>query len=208
LGEKDTDCPVSRSGEDPRDRQCGQQVRGTQERPAFGGRQLGEHAVLVALYLGLHPAPDTASGRGDRQRQAVSFHFIDYVVHSWDVAKALGLEVHFAPELLDAALRVAEAVPNGETRLAPGSAFAPAVAWQDGSPLDRIVAILGRSPDWKRPWLGGPNGGISFGERDGDVEAAVLAGGSGNTGTVRVGDGADDRETEPVHAGALGPLGP
>ena len=99
------------------------------------------------------PLPEFSAGPVFPARQAVSFHFIDYVVHSWDVAKALGLEVHFAPELLDAALRVAEAVPNGETRLAPGSAFAPAVAWQDGSPLDRIVAILGRSPDWKRPEL-------------------------------------------------------
>jgi uncharacterized protein (TIGR03086 family) len=92
-------------------------------------------------------------------RQAVSFHFIDYVVHSWDVAKSLGLEVSdanevsFAPELLEAALSVAQAVPGGKSRLAPGSAFAPAVAWQAGSPLDRIVAVVGRSPDWKRPRL-------------------------------------------------------
>jgi hypothetical protein len=57
-----------RPGEDPRDRQRGQQVRGTQEGLAFGGRQLGEHAVLVALYVVLHPAPGTAPGRGDREQ--------------------------------------------------------------------------------------------------------------------------------------------
>ena len=105
------------------------------------------------------PLPEFAAGPDFPARQAVSFHFIDYVVHSWDVAKSLGLEVNgvnevnFAPELLEAALRVAQAVPGGKSRLAPGSAFAPAVAWQDGSPLDRIVAVLGRSPDWKRPRL-------------------------------------------------------
>jgi uncharacterized protein (TIGR03086 family) len=105
------------------------------------------------------PLPEFAAGAAFPARQAVSFHFIDYVVHSWDVARALALEVHFAPELLDAALRVAEAVPKGEARLAPGSAFAPAVAWQDGSPLDQVVAVLGRSPDWKRPEL--PSRGAS-----------------------------------------------
>jgi uncharacterized protein (TIGR03086 family) len=82
-------------------------------------------------------------------RQAISFHFIDYVVHSWDVAATLGAGVHFEPDLLDAALTVARAVPGGNARLAPGAAFAPAVAWSGGSPLDRIVALLGRSPEWK-----------------------------------------------------------
>jgi len=29
--------------------------------------------------------------------QAISFHFVDYVVHSWDVARALGASVDFEP---------------------------------------------------------------------------------------------------------------
>jgi uncharacterized protein (TIGR03086 family) len=84
-------------------------------------------------------------------RQAISFHFIDYVVHSWDVARALGLHAEFGEDLLRAALRVARAVPGGEARRAPGAAFAPAVECPDGSLLDQVVAILGRSPDWERP---------------------------------------------------------
>jgi uncharacterized protein (TIGR03086 family) len=95
--------------------------------------------------------PEIAAGLAFPARQAVSFHFIDYVVHSWDVAKALAVEAHFAPDVLDAALRVAQAVPDGESRLAPGSAFAPALAWPGDSPLDQIVAVLGRSPGWTRP---------------------------------------------------------
>src|SRR5690348_3263793 len=82
--------------------------------------------------------------------QAISFHFIDYVVHSWDVARALGLPVSFAPGLLAAARGVASQVPGGEARLRPGAAFAPAVPGPgngDGS-LDEIVALLGRSPAW------------------------------------------------------------
>ncbi len=99
------------------------------------------------------PLPELAAGALFPARQAVSFHFIDYVVHSWDVAKALGLEARFPPDLLDTALRVARAVPGGEHRLEPGAAFAPVVAWAGGSTLDQVVALLGRSPDWKRPPL-------------------------------------------------------
>ena len=84
-------------------------------------------------------------------RQAISFHFIDYVVHSWDVARALGADAEFGEDLLRAALPVARAVPQGQARLAPGAAFAPAVDCPDGSLLDQVVAILGRSPGWERP---------------------------------------------------------
>jgi uncharacterized protein (TIGR03086 family) len=97
------------------------------------------------------PLPEFAAGALFPARQAVSFHFIDYVVHSWDVAKTLGLEARFPADLLGTALPVARAVPGGEYRLAPGAAFAPVVAVPGGSPLDQVVALLGRSPDWKQP---------------------------------------------------------
>ncbi|MEU4290012.1 TIGR03086 family metal-binding protein [Kribbella sp. NPDC026596] len=80
--------------------------------------------------------------------QAISFHFIDYVVHSWDVAKALGTTVTFAPDLLEAAHTVAQIVPTGEPRLTPGAAFAPDITWSGDDRLDQIVAHLGRSPHW------------------------------------------------------------
>jgi uncharacterized protein (TIGR03086 family) len=86
-------------------------------------------------------------------RQAISFHFVDYVVHSWDVAKALGVEAEFPTDVLEVALRVALAVPDGNNRLAPGAAFALSLTVGGGSPLDLIVAILGRDPGWKRPVL-------------------------------------------------------
>jgi len=97
------------------------------------------------------PLPEFTAAPSFPGRRAVSFHFVDYVVHSWDVAKALGLEARFSPDLLEAALRVARDVPDGASRLAPGSAFAPAVAAPGGPPLDRVVAMLGRCPGWKRP---------------------------------------------------------
>ncbi|MFC9436444.1 TIGR03086 family metal-binding protein [Nocardia sp. NPDC057030] len=82
--------------------------------------------------------------------QAVSFHFIDYVVHSWDVAQTLGLSVTFDDDLIDAAFPVAQAVPGGDIRLAPGAAFGPEVPWSTADRFDQIIAMLGRSPAWSR----------------------------------------------------------
>ena len=69
-------------------------------------------------------------------RQAISFHFIDYVVHSWDVAKSLGTTV-------------TQIVPTGPAaREVPGAAFAADRPWSGDDRLDQIVAHLGRSPRW------------------------------------------------------------
>ncbi|WP_253779729.1 TIGR03086 family metal-binding protein [Goodfellowiella coeruleoviolacea] len=94
------------------------------------------------------PLPEFGPGAAFPGRLAISFHFIDYVVHSWDVARTLGRTVEFEPDLLTAALAVARAVPDGAARRKPGAAFAPAVAWSGGSRLDEIVALLGRRPTW------------------------------------------------------------
>ncbi|MEV4115212.1 TIGR03086 family metal-binding protein [Nonomuraea sp. NPDC049695] len=122
--------------------------------PVASYRASAEHVMTAFAADGVlerrFPLPEFASGSPFPAAQAISFHFIDYVVHSWDLAKALGAEVEFPPDLLDAALAVARAVPGGEARLAPGAAFAPAFPWPGGSPLDEIVAILGRSPSWPR----------------------------------------------------------
>jgi uncharacterized protein (TIGR03086 family) len=81
--------------------------------------------------------------------QAISFHFIDYLVHGWDVARALGVAYQPEADVLAAALIVAQAVPDGKARTRDGAPFAPGlpVSAQAGL-LDQIVAMLGRSPDW------------------------------------------------------------
>ncbi len=81
--------------------------------------------------------------------QAISFHFIDYLVHGWDVARSLGVDYELEPELLAAALPVARAVPDGGLRQAGMVPFAPAIPVTGGlSVMDQIVAMLGRSPSW------------------------------------------------------------
>jgi uncharacterized protein (TIGR03086 family) len=81
--------------------------------------------------------------------QAIGFHFIDCVVHGWDVARSLGLGYSLEPDILAAALPLALAVPAGDRRLAPGAAFRPGLpASQTAPPLERILAALGRSSAW------------------------------------------------------------
>ncbi|MEQ4725933.1 TIGR03086 family metal-binding protein [Nonomuraea sp. B19D2] len=117
-----------------------------------GAYRSSAHRVLAAfaddgVMNRMFPLPEV-SARPFSARRAIGFHLLDYVVHSWDVAKTLGLTVEFESDVLHAALIVAQAVPQGEARRAPGAAFAPAIAWSGGAALDRIVAVLGRSPNW------------------------------------------------------------
>jgi uncharacterized protein (TIGR03086 family) len=82
-------------------------------------------------------------------RVAIGFHLIDEVAHSWDVARASGQAYTPDDELLQAAQRIADRVPNGPERLQPGAAFGPGtVLPDDAPPFDRLLAFLGRSPDW------------------------------------------------------------
>lgn len=85
---------------------------------------------------------------------AIGFHFIDYVVHSWDVAAALGVRATLPPAVVEAALPIALRVPGGARREQPGAAFRPALdpgegAGADGSGTwELILSALGRSPKW------------------------------------------------------------
>jgi hypothetical protein len=77
------------------------------------------------------------------------------------VARSLGVHLELPPDLVRAALPRAEAVPDGPERTRPGAAFAPrraqavaslgdksAVA-ADAADLDRLLSLVGRSPDWR-----------------------------------------------------------
>lgn len=80
---------------------------------------------------------------------AIGFHFLDYVVHGWDVARTLGADLDLGEEILDAALVFALRVPDDERRLRPDPQFRPALPAPAGAgSLDLVLTALGRSPDW------------------------------------------------------------
>lgn len=84
--------------------------------------------------------------------RAIGFHFLDYVLHGWDVTRALDLPFAPDPAVLDAALPIALAVPIGAHRTQPGAAFAPSLSAPTGSDtLTRILGHLGRSHSWSPP---------------------------------------------------------
>ena len=82
---------------------------------------------------------------------ALGFHFVDYVVHGWDVATALGRRYRLPADVISAALPIATAVPDGEIRDDPAFPFARSVepGHTDGHLDDdftRLLRHLGRDP--------------------------------------------------------------
>ncbi|WP_051020282.1 TIGR03086 family metal-binding protein [Nocardia araoensis] len=107
---------------------------------AFAAEDILERALVLAEIL-----PD----RGIPAVQAIGFHLVDSVVHAWDVARSIGETITPDPDVAEAALAIALAVPDGPERSAPGAAFAPGLSVpEEASTLDRILLLLGRSPNW------------------------------------------------------------
>ncbi len=78
----------------------------------------------------------------------LGMHFVDFLVHGWDVAKSIGAPDQLDPELSEAALEIALRWPYDR----PDKAFGERVELpDDASASDRLVAYLGRSPDWQPP---------------------------------------------------------
>jgi len=80
---------------------------------------------------------------------AIGFHFLDYVVHGWDLARTLGVSLDLDEATTEAALVFALRVPDDERRTGPAAQFQPALLPAPGAPtLDLVLTTLGRSPDW------------------------------------------------------------
>ena len=75
----------------------------------------------------------------------VGFQLLDTVIHTWDVASALGADFVPDPELAGVTLQLARLIPQGESRLGPGAAFAPVVAGARPDEWEQALALTGRS---------------------------------------------------------------
>lgn len=79
---------------------------------------------------------------------AIGFHFVDYVVHGWDVAATLGSAYELPADIVTAVLPLVMAIPDGDFRDGAGSPFSRAVNGSAATDFERILAHLGRRPDW------------------------------------------------------------
>ena len=76
-------------------------------------------------------------------RVGIAMHFLDNLVHAWDIARAIGADDTIEPELALIALAFARRWRLSE----PGDAFAGAVSAPfDADPGQHLVAFLGRDP--------------------------------------------------------------
>lgn len=106
---------------------------------AFAGMDPDMPVLLVELHP-LQPLPTEV---------VVGAHLLDTAVHTWDVARSLGLSFSPDPETAAEVLRVAEPLPDDESRDRPGAAFAHAVPTDATDPWERSLALLGRNPVWR-----------------------------------------------------------
>ncbi len=101
--------------------------------------------VLEAMFALPEFGPDAAVPGA----MAIGFHFVDYVVHGWDVARSIDVPFELPTDVVRAVLPVALGVPDGDFRADDGSPFGRALTPTDGaSDLDRVLRHLGRSPAW------------------------------------------------------------
>jgi uncharacterized protein (TIGR03086 family) len=77
---------------------------------------------------------------------ALGFHLLDTVVHTWDVATALGLPFRPDADLLTAVAEGARQVPTGAAREREGAAFGAVLADAGDDPWAATLALLGRAP--------------------------------------------------------------
>jgi uncharacterized protein (TIGR03086 family) len=104
-----------------------------------------DDGVLEATFA----LPEFGPGAAFPGEQAIGFHFVDYVVHGWDVARAIDVPFTLPDEVISAVLPLVLAVPDGDFRTAPESPFARAIDAGEGvSELDGALLHLGRSPAW------------------------------------------------------------
>ncbi|MBR7837010.1 TIGR03086 family protein [Actinospica durhamensis] len=77
----------------------------------------------------------------------ISFHFLDFVVHGWDLAVSIGAPFTPPAKLSDQAFQVGQVIPDASR--GPGASFAVKVpVGDDADALARLLGLAGRDPDW------------------------------------------------------------
>jgi uncharacterized protein (TIGR03086 family) len=114
------------------------------------------HADLIAMAEAWR---DPAAWQGMSQAGGVdlpgavlgSVALNELVVHGWDVARSIGRPYDCADWEVDGCLRFVAEVATTDPDAGPYGAVVEVPA--DASPLDRLVALTGRDPEWRSPTL-------------------------------------------------------
>jgi uncharacterized protein (TIGR03086 family) len=113
-------------------------------------------------HAGAHPATEfhqaaeavvDAYREGGEQVQKLpaGFLIMEFLVHGWDLATAIGGSAGYEPAAADLALATGRQMLQPEYR-GPGKTFGYEVEVSDAAgPVDRLVAFLGRDPGWQPP---------------------------------------------------------
>ncbi|OFS13235.1 maleylpyruvate isomerase family mycothiol-dependent enzyme [Kytococcus sp. HMSC28H12] len=80
----------------------------------------------------------------------------DIYMHTWDLARAAGVEPDLDPDYAEQMLQGMEPI---EQMLRQSGQYGPAVETESEDPVERLMAFIGRDPQWRRP--GAPEGGAS-----------------------------------------------
>ena len=82
---------------------------------------------------------------------AIAMHTVDYLVHAWDVARAIGIEFTADRDAVRVTQPLVSMIPDGPQRLESGTAFRPAVPGVEATgEFEAMLAWLGRDPNWSR----------------------------------------------------------
>jgi len=106
------------------------------------GQQLRTAFARPGVLEGEFDGPLGAATGADR----LQIRLYDLLAHGWDLGRALGREPAFEPEVVQRSLAFAHRQLAGQDR---GRRFAaPQPVPADAPPLLRLVAFLGRAPEW------------------------------------------------------------
>ncbi|GAA3149424.1 TIGR03086 family metal-binding protein [Planomonospora alba] len=87
-----------------------------------------------------------------RGRTAMAMHFVDVLVHGWDIAASIGAPYPLDEEAAAGALAIAAGWPDVPGFRGPGAPFGARVPVRAGaSATERLLGLLGRSPAWAPP---------------------------------------------------------
>ncbi len=125
----------------------------------LGAAPAAEYWASADLVTAAFTAPGTMERQVDLAELAgpplpapvvIGFHFTDFLVHGWDVARSIGAAFEPPADLTAAALGLARRIPDTPQTRGPGAPFGREVDVPEGSDdFGRLLGVVGRSPHWK-----------------------------------------------------------